>query len=130
MTITLTKPVRVGGVELAAATTQTFAADVEADLVTRGFATPAGLKPGVLPVCANHLAEHEAIGFPLEFPNFRPTLLASLVAGATATRVGLTVPLKSNRLGARMTRAPRLVAGLVDLLLGECASLILGFFFC
>lgn len=39
MTIILTKPVRVGGVELAAATTQTFAADVEADLVARGCAT-------------------------------------------------------------------------------------------
>jgi len=38
MTIILTKPVRVGGVELAAATTQTFAADVEADLVARGSA--------------------------------------------------------------------------------------------
>jgi lysophospholipase L1-like esterase len=39
MTIILTKPVRVGGVELAAATTQTFAADVEADLVARKSAT-------------------------------------------------------------------------------------------
>ena len=38
MTIILTKPVRVGGVELAAATTQTFAADVEADLVSRASA--------------------------------------------------------------------------------------------
>ncbi len=103
MTIILTKPVRVGGVELAAATTQTFSADVEADLVTRGFATPAGLKPGVLPVCANHLAEHEAIGFPLDFPNFRPTLLASLVAGATATRVGLTVTVTATAHGVPAT---------------------------
>ena len=40
MTIILTKPVRVGGVELAAATTQTLAADVEADLIARGWQSP------------------------------------------------------------------------------------------
>lgn len=39
MTITLTKPIRVGGVELAAATTQSLSSDVEADLVARGCAT-------------------------------------------------------------------------------------------
>lgn len=38
MTIILTKPVRVGGVELAAATTQSLSADVEADLVSRASA--------------------------------------------------------------------------------------------
>jgi len=47
MTIVLTKDVRVGGSVLASGTTQTLAADVEADLVARGCATPSGLAPGV-----------------------------------------------------------------------------------
>ncbi len=62
MTITLTKPVRVGGVELAAATTQTFAADVEADLIARGFATAVGLPPGVSAPGANLASDLAAIG--------------------------------------------------------------------
>lgn len=62
MTITLTKPVRVGGVELAAATTQTFAADVEADLISRGAATPVFLAPGSVAPGANHIAEHRQLG--------------------------------------------------------------------
>jgi hypothetical protein len=62
MTITLTKPVRVGGVELAAATTQTFAADVEADLISRGAATPVFLAPGAVAPGANHISEHRQLG--------------------------------------------------------------------
>ena len=62
MTIILTKPVRVGGVELAAATTQTFAADVEADLISRGAATPVFLAPGAVAPGANHIAEHRQLG--------------------------------------------------------------------
>ena len=62
MTIILTKPVRVGGVELAAATTQTFSADVEADLISRGAATPVFLAPGAVAPGANHIAEHRALG--------------------------------------------------------------------
>ncbi len=62
MTIVLTKDVRVGGSVLASGTTQTLAADVEADLVARGCATPSGLAPGVSPQNANHLAEHQAMG--------------------------------------------------------------------
>lgn len=42
-TVTLTQPVRVGGSVLAAGTTQTFARDIAADLVERGFATPVGI---------------------------------------------------------------------------------------
>jgi len=62
MTIILTKPVRVGGVELAAATTQTFAADVEADLISRGAATPVFLAPGAVAPGANHISEHRQLG--------------------------------------------------------------------
>jgi hypothetical protein len=62
MTIILTKPVRVGGVELAAATTQTFAADVEADLISRGAATPVFLAPGEVAPGANHISEHRQLG--------------------------------------------------------------------
>ena len=62
MTIILTKPVRVGGVELAAATTQTFAADVEADLISRGAATPVFLAPGAVAPGANHIADHRLLG--------------------------------------------------------------------
>ena len=62
MTIILTKPVRVGGVELAAATTQTFAADVEADLISRGAATPVFLAPGAVAPGDNHIAEHRQLG--------------------------------------------------------------------
>jgi len=39
MTILLTKPLRVGGVELASGTTQTLGASLEADVVARGWAT-------------------------------------------------------------------------------------------
>jgi len=62
MTITLTKPIRVGGVELAAATTQTFAADVEADLISRRAATPVFLAPGAVAPGANHISEHRQLG--------------------------------------------------------------------
>jgi len=62
MTIVLTKDVRVGGSVLASGTTQTLAADVEADLVARGAATPVGLSPGVSAPGSNHIAEHAAIG--------------------------------------------------------------------
>ena len=62
MTITLTKPIRVGGVELAAATTQTFAADVEADLISRGAATPVFLAPGEVAPGDNHISEHRQLG--------------------------------------------------------------------
>jgi len=62
MTIILTKPVRVGGVELAAATTQTFAADVEADLISRGAARPVFLAPGAVAPGANHISEHRQLG--------------------------------------------------------------------
>jgi len=62
MTIILTKPVRVGGVELAAATTQTFAEDVEADLISRGAATPVFLAPGEVAPGANHISEHRQLG--------------------------------------------------------------------
>ena len=60
MTITLTKPIRVGGVEVSG--TQTYAADVEADLVARGCATPANLAPGVSAPGANHIADHKDMG--------------------------------------------------------------------
>lgn len=60
MTITLTKPIRVGGVEVSG--TQTYAADVEADLISRGSATPVFLAPGSVAPGANHIAEHRALG--------------------------------------------------------------------
>lgn len=60
MTITLTKPIRVGGVEVSG--TQTYADDVEADLVARGCATPANLAPGVSAPGANHIADHKDMG--------------------------------------------------------------------
>jgi hypothetical protein len=103
MTIILTKPVRVGGVELAAATTQTFNADVEADLIARGSATATGLNPGVFPALNNHLSEHAEIGQPFRFDDFRPTILASLVAGATATRSGLAVTISATAHGIPAT---------------------------
>jgi len=62
MTIVLTKDVRVGGSVLASGTTQTLAADVEADLVARGCATPSGLAPGVSPQNANHFSDHVNMG--------------------------------------------------------------------
>jgi len=62
MTIVLTKDVRVGGSVLASGTTQTLAADLEADLVTRGCATPSNLPPGVSAPGANHIADHKDMG--------------------------------------------------------------------
>jgi len=62
MTIVLTKDVRVGGSVLASGTTQTLAADIEADLVRRGCATPANRAPGVSAPGANHVADHKDIG--------------------------------------------------------------------
>lgn len=62
MTIVLTKDVRVGGSVLSSGSTQTLAADVEADLVTRGCATPANLPPGVSAPGANHIADHKDMG--------------------------------------------------------------------
>ncbi len=62
MTIVLTKDVRVGGSVLSSGSTQTLAADVEADLVTRGCATPTNLAPGVSAPGANHIADHKDMG--------------------------------------------------------------------
>ncbi len=62
MSIVLTKDVRVGGSVLSSGTTQTLAADVEADLVARGCANPIGLFPGVSSAYANHAADHKAMG--------------------------------------------------------------------
>lgn len=45
MTVSITKPVRLSGVETTGI--KTLSKDVEADLVSRGFATPVGLAPGV-----------------------------------------------------------------------------------
>jgi hypothetical protein len=63
MTIVLTKDVRVGGSVLSSGSTQTLAADVEADLVTRGAATSTGLPPGVSQTLSNHVAEHAEMGW-------------------------------------------------------------------
>ena len=45
----------------------------------------------------------QAAGWPKRFPGFRPMLLASLVAGATATRVGLTVTITATAHGIPAT---------------------------
>ena len=63
MTITLTKPIRIGGVEVSG--TQTYAADVEADLIQRGFAVPIPMP-------------REASVRVLEFDGFYPSLLPAL----------------------------------------------------
>lgn len=98
MTIVLNKPVRVGGTELAAGTTQTLDNAVEAGLVAQGTATYVGGYPIVG-------------GKPdiLRFPDFAPSILASLVAGATYGQTGNTVTvtaaahgLPSNRDGYRI----------------------------
>ena len=59
MTITLTKPIRVGGVEVSG--TQTYAADVEADLVAQGKAVWVS-KPGQRTDLTLHADAHAQMG--------------------------------------------------------------------
>ena len=135
MTITLTRPVRIGGVELAAATTQTLSADIEADLVARGSATPAGLPPGVAGAGANLLAQLAEIGMPLKFPGFEPSLLPSLVTSSTASRASGVVTVAANAHGITTGSAyvgyrifypgsPSLAAGWYDSILSVTTNAI------
>mgnify|MGYP003617413626 FL=1 len=62
MTVTLTKPVRIAGAIVAAGTTATYAADVEADLLARNQAVAVGLPVGQSSPGANLAAELAAIG--------------------------------------------------------------------
>jgi len=62
MTVTLTQPVRIGGSIVAAGTTDTYATDVEADLLARKMAVAVGLPAGQSAAGANLAAELAAIG--------------------------------------------------------------------
>lgn len=84
MTITLTQAIHESGAVVSAGTTITRAADVEADLVARGFATPVGLAPGVAAVGANLVSQLAEAYRSTPFTNFAPRMLASLVASSTA----------------------------------------------
>jgi len=84
MTITLTQAIYEAGAVVASGTTITRAADVEADLVARGFATPVGLAPGVAGAGANIVSQLAAAYRPAPFPGFAPRILAALVASSTA----------------------------------------------
>ncbi len=85
MTITLTQAIHESGAVVSAGTTITRAADVEADLVARGFATPVGLAPGVAGVGANIIFQMAAAYRPAALQGFVPRLLSSLVASSTAS---------------------------------------------
>ena len=78
MTIILTKPVRVGGVELAAATTQSIGAALEADLVARGCATykTNPMLGGQVPV----MADYNPITGASAVPGFDKTAWSSMVS--------------------------------------------------
>jgi len=88
MTITLTKPIRIGGVEVSG--TQTYAADVEADLIQRGFAVPIPMP-------------REASVRVLEFDGFYPSLLPSLVTSSTAAQSGNVVTVTATAHGIPAT---------------------------
>ncbi len=107
MTITLTRPVRIGGVELAAATTQTLSADVEADLVARGCATYATnpMIGGQVPVMADFdpLTKSLASLTGGEFDVLSPIAVAAggrmgagaasaVIAGGAATAIASAAP--------------------------------------
>ncbi len=76
MTIVLTKDVRVGGSVLSSGSTQTLAADVEADLVARGSALPFGAAPGASPVGAEFTAMMRALNLAFE-PDITPESAAT-----------------------------------------------------
>jgi len=102
MTIVLTKDVRVGGSVLSSGSTQTLAADVEADLVARGCAAPTGRFPGVSPVGANHSSEHATLSDLVKiipFQNFVPRILPSYAASTTADQSGTTVTVNATAHG-------------------------------
>jgi len=88
MTITLTKPIRVGGVEVSG--TQTYAADVEADLVARGFATAVGPIAGIYqrarPVLLGFGCSISQMDQPLPH-NTTTTVSGETKAGATTINV-------------------------------------------
>jgi hypothetical protein len=96
MTILLNQDVRVGGSVLAAGTTQTLAADLEADIVARKMATVVG---GALwSSTPNHPREHAAMNASviaskvLNFDDMDKVLLCN----HAATAIVLTVPPESD----------------------------------